>query len=408
MLYLQNQRQHNEHKMKYMLEQLDYLKEREIDIKKILLQHNAAVLNKGIHYLESQKVSKPSLALSSSEEESEMNQIIKRIDSISFPNTPKNHLTIPQKLAQIEQYLNAQSTVEKSKGKQLALIKLEKNDLIAKLRDMESFTDKLLETITLYPKRQAALRLELSQYQSESMELKALLEENQHQPSLANYSNKQLLKDQSSYFDGRLQEQTSSLQQNKRTQETLENDYRVLSELGSQIQDMNSKDNTISNLNYELRGQQNQEFIEREKHRLKKLFDERELHWTEHTHLMEDSFDEIMDNFDKLTMQAIEFESHRMKYDRRIEELNNTIQKLEMELIEDKIKKIGHTNTGEQPTTASLRKEFRVLVADIKRAHQQRMDQEAEEINHLQKQLSELQSENNKFKYQNTMSTQTD
>lgn len=107
-LYLQNQRQHNEHKMKYMVDQLDYLKNREIEIKKTLLQHNAAVLNKGIHTLESSKVSKPTIvdATQANYLENEMHQIIRRIDSISINIVPAHSdLSIPQKLTCIENYL---------------------------------------------------------------------------------------------------------------------------------------------------------------------------------------------------------------------------------------------------------------------------------------------------------------
>jgi archaellin len=107
-LYLQNQRQHNEHKMKYMSDQLDYFKKREIEIKKTLLQHNAAVLNKGIHSLESIKASKP-LGTDTTQVnllENEMSQLSRRLDSISIHIIPAHSdLTIPEKLSQIERYL---------------------------------------------------------------------------------------------------------------------------------------------------------------------------------------------------------------------------------------------------------------------------------------------------------------
>ncbi|KAI9260962.1 hypothetical protein EDC94DRAFT_503461, partial [Helicostylum pulchrum] len=163
---------------------------------------------------------------------------------------------------------------------------------------------------------------------------------------------------------------------------------------------LDQQDNQISRLNADIRTQKQE--------RLKKVFAAREEEWTQHTHSMEDSFDELLENFDKLTNTAIEFDSHRMRYDRTVDDLNQNIHQLELELIEEKVKRIG-CSQSEPTTTALLRKEFRVLVADIKRSHQERMDQEAQEIKRLQSQLQELQDSNANHKFTGySMAIQTD
>ncbi|KAI8647879.1 hypothetical protein BD408DRAFT_330150, partial [Parasitella parasitica] len=198
---------------------------------------------------------------------------------------------------------------------------------------------------------------------------------------------------------------------------------RLVQEKSRQI---DQQDNEMSRLNHELRNLHHPPpqlkskipshddnadglHIEAEKIRLKKHFENRESRWTSHTTMMEDGFDQLLDNFDKLTNSAIEFDSHRMRYDRRIDDLHKSISNLELQLYDEKIKKIGYEAGHEQaPTTVSLRKEFRILVADIKRTHQLRMEREAEEIRRLQLQLQELQNTNTKsYKYQHSMATQT-
>ncbi|KAI8087011.1 uncharacterized protein B0P05DRAFT_465765 [Gilbertella persicaria] len=163
---------------------------------------------------------------------------------------------------------------------------------------------------------------------------------------------------------------------------------------------LDEKDNKITRLNYEIRAQK----------QIAQGADQRESRWTAHTHQMEDKFDELLEGFDRMTNAAMEFDTDRMRYDRKIDELNKHVSHLEIELIEEKIKRIGFSH-GEPPTTQLLRKEFRQLVADIKKAHQIRMEQEAEEIRRLQIQLEEMHNTNHTnaaYKYQQSMATQTD
>lgn len=317
---------------------------------------------------------------------------------------------------------------------QVIAIEHERNSLLSKLVNLEIQSTKLFATISSYSNRQRALKLESLQYKGESIELqiwdrlrKRDDDTIQNIPTpKQNPKFEQQLKDQSEFYINNIQQQNELLEKNSRVCDQLQIDCSKLKSVKVGLDNLvreksrilDDKDNHISRLNADLRTRQHQAQKASnapyrpenrdEKERLKKQFQEKESRWTEHTHSMEDSFDELLENFDKLTNSAIEFDSNRMKFDRTIDTLNENIRKLEEELLEEKVKKIGY-GQGEQPTTASLRKEFRLLVAEIKNTHQNRMDREAQEIQRLQTQLEELQnSGNNKHVRSNTMAVQTD
>lgn len=52
-MYLENQRQDNDHKISQLTAQLEDMKSKEIAMKKTILQHTAGVLSKGIQKIES-------------------------------------------------------------------------------------------------------------------------------------------------------------------------------------------------------------------------------------------------------------------------------------------------------------------------------------------------------------------
>lgn len=309
--------------------------------------------------------------------------------------------------------------------------------LLSKLVEMELKSTKLLATMTTYSSRQRALKFELLQFKGEAIELQIL--EKKREKEQVEYKNipqqqteeidtshyKQQLKEQSLFYQSNIEQQNQTLEENSKLYHQFELDCKNLNQVKSNLdnlvkeksRELDHKDNEISRFNAELRDlkQVKPELYrpesQEEKERLKKIFLVKEEEWTEHTHHMEDSFDELLENFDKLTNSAIEFDSHRMRYDRTIEELRQNIHQLELELIDEKVKRIGYNQGETTTTTASLRKEFRGLVADIKRTHQNRMDQEAQEIKRLQLQLQELQeNSSNKFNkiVGHSMAIQTD
>lgn len=306
---------------------------------------------------------------------------------------------------------------------------------MTKLVDLEIQSTKLLATLSSYSNRQRALKLESLQYKGESIELQIwdrlrqrdINTNNIPAPQQNNPKYEQQLKDQSEFYTNNIQQQNELLEKNSRMCDQLQIDCSKLKSVKVGLDNLvkeksrilDDKDNQVSRLNSDLRTRQHQAQNANnapyrpenrdEKERLKKSYQEKESCWIEHTHNMEDSFDELLENFDKLTNTAIEFDSNRMRFDRTIDTLNHNIHNLETELIDEKVKKIGYSQ-GESPTTASLRKEFRLLVAEIKKTHQNRMDREAQDIQRLQTQLEELQiSNNNKYTVKsNTMAIQTD
>ncbi|RCI03884.1 hypothetical protein CU098_010401 [Rhizopus stolonifer] len=304
--------------------------------------------------------------------------------------------------------------------------------------DIELLTTKLLSQTTFFSQRQKALQMETLVFKTESIELQIWHKKRErdqayqnkpaqtHPGSLQSQYQGQL-EQQAKKYETELNQQAILIQRQTRMCDQLQTDcHRLESQkanLDKLIQDkskiLDEKDNKITRLNYEIRAQKqiaqgadryDPRFYEQEKRRLNQNFQERESRWTAHTHQMEDKFDELLEGFDRMTNAAMEFDTDRMRYDRKIDELNKHVSHLEIELIEEKIKRIGFSH-GEPPTTQLLRKEFRQLVADIKKAHQIRMEQEAEEIRRLQIQLEEMHNTNHTnaaYKYQQSMATQTD
>jgi hypothetical protein len=336
--------------------------------------------------------------------------------------------------------------VQQNKARLLA-IEHEKDFLLSKLVDMEIKSTKLLSQASNFSNRQRALQYELLTFKGESIELKIrakkrekddeiqkILEaeqaksKNSHIPLISNY--KKQLADQSKFYESNIQQQHNTLEKTSRLKDQLQVDCEKLTatQLGldelviEKNRILDDQDVQISRLQEVLRDVQQQNTpsapkkyepmkteTKEEKERMKKLFEQKETQWTDHTHKQEDGFDELLENFDTLTHTAMDFDSKRMRYDRQIEELNQQVDKLEIELIEEKVNKIGYNGQQQAPpTTASLRKEFRSLVADLKKTHQLRMDREAEEIRKLHEQLEELQKGEGKRKKGYSMAIQTD
>lgn len=132
---------------------------------------------------------------------------------------------------------------------------------------------------------------------------------------------------------------------------------------------------------------------------LQRAFTAREQAWLAQSASMETDFEGIMKEFDRLTTTAMEFETDRMKYEQRIEELTRRMQQLEAELTEERISKLG-LDTNEGPTTASLRKEFRKLVSDLKADHQRILDRETSEKKSIESKLRDMKHEREMARYE--------
>jgi hypothetical protein len=116
-IYLQKQRQSNDNKISQLTLQVEQLKLKEINMKKIILQHTAAVLNKGIQKLESSTSTPFSTATSTPNQyqfndkiilfESELDHITRRVDHLykkyCSASSPKKPL---DKLRALDQHLS--------------------------------------------------------------------------------------------------------------------------------------------------------------------------------------------------------------------------------------------------------------------------------------------------------------
>lgn len=226
----------------------------------------------------------------------------------------------------------------------------------------------------------------------------------------------QQMEEQRQEYEAQLQEQHALLDKTIRIKEQLEADYEKMTSVCKDLEDLirdknrtvDARDLRINQLEQdisELRSHQqearnggdgaNMQKIEE----LQRAFTAREQAWLAQSASMETDFEGIMKEFDRLTTTAMEFETDRMKYEQRIEELTRRMQQLEAELTEERISKLG-LDTNEGPTTASLRKEFRKLVSDLKADHQRILDRETSEKKSIESKLRDMKHEREMARYE--------
>lgn len=224
----------------------------------------------------------------------------------------------------------------------------------------------------------------------------------------------QQVEEQRQEYEAQLQEQHALLEKTTRVKEQLEADYEKMSSVCKDLEDLirdknrtvDARDLRINQLEQdiaELRSQQQQTRggggnIQKMEE-LQRAFTAREQAWLAQSASMETDFEGIMKEFDRLTTTAMEFETDRMKYEQRIEELTRRMQHLEAELTEERISKLG-LDTSEGPTTASLRKEFRKLVSDLKADHQRILDRETSERKSVESKLRDMKHEREMARYE--------
>lgn len=224
----------------------------------------------------------------------------------------------------------------------------------------------------------------------------------------------QLMEEQRQEFEAQLQEQQALLQKTLRTQKDLETDRDKMASICKDLEDLvrdksktlDARDLRINELEKQLaevRQEQQQQKQEsgrrfgnqRDAEILREAqaaFTAREEAWMAQIANMETNFEGILKEFDRLTGAAMEFETDRMKYEQRIDQLTRDVQDLDAKLTEERINKLGHGDK-EGPTTASLRREFRQLMNDTKLEHQREMDHEIQERKQLESRLKDLKHE---------------
>ncbi|RUP44530.1 hypothetical protein BC936DRAFT_149322 [Jimgerdemannia flammicorona] len=108
-------------------------------------------------------------------------------------------------------------------------------------------------------------------------------------------------------------------------------------------------------------------------------FTERETALEKQSVTLQNEFDGILKEFDRLTRNFVDFESERQRYEGQIDTLHKRCQALETELADERIKHMGTSNPEEVASTATLRKEFRKLMSELRTEQQKVLNREVEE-----------------------------
>ncbi|KAF7730386.1 hypothetical protein EC973_002192 [Apophysomyces ossiformis] len=94
----------------------------------------------------------------------------------------------------------------------------------------------------------------------------------------------------------------------------------------------------------------------------------------------------ILKEYERLTRNITDFHLERKAFETKMQEMANEVHMLQAMLADEQVKRIGDENG----TTASLRKEFRQLMADVKAEHQQAMERERERQQQTENKLRAL------------------
>lgn len=305
--------------------------------------------------------------------------------------------------------------------------------LQATVTEMEIQSSKIQSQVAVFQSREDALKSEMEQYRDQVSKfrtdkeqwertmkrrtvMQVLNNENNVNPAELEAKYEQQLEEQEQEYQAQLKEQAAFLDKTTRQCEQLRQEHDKLSatcrDLEILIRDkqkaLDARDVQVSKLQSELLLQQQQQQKltaapathpnEESLQQLQALFSEKETAWIEQSSAMEANFEGILKEFDRLTGTAMEFETDRRNYEKRIEKLTQEVQDLETSLTEEKSKNLGYE--ADTPTTASLRKEFRKMINDMKADHQRTLEREAEEKKRLEKQLKDLKHEREMSRYE--------
>ncbi|KAI8390872.1 Up-regulated during septation-domain-containing protein [Radiomyces spectabilis] len=320
---------------------------------------------------------------------------------------------LEKKVANAEQEL-------KSREKEFEAQKEELFNLKSRLTDLEVRNSKLESQASISASREKALQMELKQYKDEVFTLRTEKERGERQfkresvlqmldgHDSVKIQYEQQMEEQAQEYEAQLKEQQALLEKTMRRCEQLEVEHEKSTMICKDLEDLvkdksrmlDRRDVHITKLESELQElrhrphKPDQALVQ-----LQAAFTAREEDWIAQNAKMEANFEGILKEFDRLTGTAMTFETSRMKYERRIEQLMQEKQQMDKELIEARINKLGYVTT-DTPTTASLRKEFRALMNDIKLEHQRSLEKEYEEQRRLEKLLKDIQHDKEVSNYQ--------
>ncbi|KAG0746625.1 hypothetical protein G6F57_004711 [Rhizopus arrhizus] len=350
-LYLQQQNQSNAIRLNELMQRYEYMNIKAFDVQETLLKHTAAVLNKGIQ-------------TSTREGSQRRTEVLNRLRGIvsgccGEPAESKDPLAllhaIDQRLTQMTSHPSSQDEI--SQWTRL------RDQLLSKLTHTDVLLTALLTQASFYTQKRKAFMSELNQYRNEHAARVArpkpgpAVQPAQIEPTAE-------------------QDLLQSCRQLRLQIEQLDSDIKIKSRWVDQ------HDRKITQLKQELQSPTQD---------LQTLLDRQAQAWSAHRTTVESNFDTLMMDYDAIITTAMDFDSHRMKYDRKIDQLATSIHQLESQLVEERMKAIVGSNTTQ------LRKEFRMLIADIKSSHEQRMHREVQERLKLKMQLEQLQHDRQSF-----------
>lgn len=364
--------------------------------------------------------------------QTEMNQLLSKVNKPVMMNwLPEDDFDFPDdtniKINQLETELTSANENKQRVERELELGYAEVAKLKATVSEMELATSKIQSQSAVFQSRENDLKKEMEQYRDQVFQLRSekekwdrtmkrqtiiqAMENNTSSSSSIKERYEQQLEEQEQEYQAQLKEQAAYLDKTTRQCEKLKEEHDKLSatcqDLELLIRDktraLDARDIQLSKLESEIR-----EFKSSPKQpgnhgalqQLQAEFSKKEAAWIEQSNAMEADFEGIMKEFDRLTGTAMEFETDRMNYEKRIEQLTQEVKVLESNLVEEKTKNLGYE--ADTPTTASLRKEFRRMINDMKADHQRALEREGEEKKKLEKQLKDLKHEREMSRYERT------
>ncbi|GBC05870.1 hypothetical protein RclHR1_06490005 [Rhizophagus clarus] len=129
-------------------------------------------------------------------------------------------------------------------------------------------------------------------------------------------------------------------------------------------------------------------------------FSMREASLEKRSETMQTELDGILKEFDRLTRNFLDFDSERQKLENSVDNLQKKCEKLENELADEKLKNMGIDAISEPATTATLRKEFRKMMADLRVEQQKLLHRETEEKKKLENIVRNLKREKEAEKWE--------
>ena len=367
--------------------------------------------------------------------EAKVSQLQKEIDSMMSKNAwlPQDDFDFADdsngRIEELESELSITKESQQRVERELEMGYAQVSQLKATVANMELQASKIKSQAAVFQNQEQELKLEMQQYRDEVIQLRTdkekyertmkrktvmqVLNNEGPTPDEIEAKYEQQLEEQEQEYQAQLKEQAAFLDKTTRQCEHLQKEHDKLSatckDLELLIREkqkiLDSRDLQINQLESEIQQQRSmaksqprQGGANQALQQLQTIFSEKEAAWIEQSSAMEANFEGILKEFDRLTGTAMEFETDKMNYEKRIEKLTQEVKDLETNLAQEKTKNLGYES--DTPTTASLRKEFRKMINDMKADHQRTLDSEAEEKRRLEKQLKDLKHEREMSRYE--------